>query len=275
MIKHIQNHYRVLGRLLYRFSEEGYSSLAASLAYSTLLSLVPLMLVSFYILSFFPTFEGTGVALQDFILRNFVAASASVIADHFSRFLRQLQVLSLTNLLAFAFVSILLIYNMVHAFNRVWRVRMRYYYGLSFVMYSLVLLLTPIFFGSLMLLSSYLASLPLFSSAQNPLLTRATVLWILPYFSAFITFTFLNWVLPSTRVKLRFAAVAGLVTTLLFEIAKYLFSLYLSMVPTYQIIYGALATIPIFLVWLYVTWSIILFGALVCQTVAEDSETPV
>lgn len=269
MIVFFKNNYRSVANILYRFSEEGYSSLAASLAYSTLLSLVPLMLVSFYVLSFFPTFEGTGVALQDFILKNFIAASASIIANHLNSFLRQLQVLSLTNFLAFAFVSILLIYNMVHAFNRIWKVRMRYYYGLSFLMYSMVLLLTPIFFGSLMLISSYIASLPLLSNTQNWALIRSPLLFMLPYFSAFITFTFLNWVLPSTKVKLRYALFGGLVTTLLFEIAKYLFSLYLSMVPTYQIIYGALATIPIFLVWLYVTWSIILFGALVCQSAAS------
>lgn len=268
MIKVVKKNYQSLGALFYRFNEEGYSSLAASLAYSTLLSLVPLMLISFYILSFFPTFKGTGVAIQDFILKNFIAASASVIANHLSQFLRQLQILTLTNLLAFAFVSVLLIYNMVHAFNRVWKVRMRYYYGLSFVMYSLVLLLTPIFFGSLMLLSSYVASLPLLSDKQGFFLIREPILWGLPYFSAFVTFTFLNWVLPSTAVKLRYAAWAGLVTTALFEMAKYLFSLYLSIVPTYQIIYGALATIPIFLVWLYVTWSIILFGALVCHSAA-------
>jgi membrane protein len=271
MIKHIKNNYRLVADLCYRFNEEGYSSLAASLAYSTLLSLVPLMLISFYVLSFFPTFKGTGVTIQDFILKNFIATSASVIANHLTQFLRQLQILTMTNLLAFAFVSILLIYNMVHAFNRVWKVRMRYYYGLSFVMYSLVLLLTPIFFGSLMLLSSYVASLPLFTNEQGSVFVREPLLLILPYFSAFVTFTFLNWVLPSTSVKLRYAALAGLATTMLFEIAKYLFSLYLSMVPTYQIIYGALATIPIFLVWLYVTWTIILFGALVCYSAATKN----
>ena len=260
--KTFKNNYQSLAALFIRFNDEGYSSLAASLAYSTLLSLVPLMLISFYILSFFPTFKGTGLLLQDFILKNFVAASASVISNHLMQFLQQLQILTLTNLLAFAFVSVLLIYNMVHAFNRVWKVRMRYYYGLSFVMYSLVLLLTPIFFGSLMLLSSYL---------QESALIREPLLLILPYLSAFITFTFLNWVLPSTSVKLRYAALAGLVTTILFELARYLFSLYLSMVPTYQIIYGALATIPIFLVWLYVTWSIILFGALLCYSAATKN----
>ncbi len=264
----IKKIYGPVAKLLFRFNEEGYSSLAASLAYSTLLSLVPLMLISFYVLSFFPTFKGTGIAIQDFILKNFIAASASVIAHHLSQFLMQLQILTITNLLAFAFVSILLIYNMVHAFNRVWQVRMRHYYGLSFVMYSLVLLLTPIFFGSLMLLSSYIASLPLFSYRQGSVFIREPVLIILPYFSAFITFTFLNWALPSTAVKLRYAAIAGIVTTILFEMAKYLFSLYLRMMPTYQIIYGALATIPIFLVWLYVTWTIILFGALVCHHAA-------
>src|SRR3990167_8297154 len=94
MIKKIAiKNYQSVAALFYRFNEEGYSSLAASLAYSTLLSIVPLMLISFYILSFFPTFSGTGLAIQDFILKNFIAASASAIANHLTQFLRQLQIL--------------------------------------------------------------------------------------------------------------------------------------------------------------------------------------
>lgn len=267
----MQNLLKNIGRLFYRFNDEGYSSLAASLAYSTLLSIVPLMLVSIYILSFFPAFQGTGDNLQKFILGNFVATSANVIAVHLNQFLRTLQILSLTNLLAFGFVSILLIYNMVHSFNRVWQVRMRYYYGLSFLMYLFVLLITPILFGALMLIASYISSLPLLTGKSGWVFLRKPMLVLLPYIAGFVTFTFLNWVLPSARVKFRYAAIAGFITTFLFEMAKYLFSFYLSFVPTYQIIYGALATIPIFLVWLYVTWTIILFGALICHMLSVRS----
>ena len=117
-----------------------------------------------------------------------------------------------------------------------------------------------------MLVSSYLATLPFL--ADIAFLEKPFV-YLLPYLVAFLIFTFFNWALPSCKVPLRNAAWAGLFTTILFEVIKYLFSLYMSYFPTYRLIYGALATIPIFLLWIYTSWVIILLGALVCQIITQ------
>lgn len=252
-----------------RFFDDNCSSFAASLAYSTLLSLVPLLMVSFYVLSFFPVFKGVGHSLQEFILSNFVAGSANVISIHLNDFLKQIRVLSWTNIVALLIASVLMIYNMVHAFNMIWRVKLERHFALSFLIYLGILLATPIVFGALMLGSSYLATLPVISDVKSLNAVSKPVLFILPYTAALVTFTFFNWVLPSTKVPLRYAFVAGMVTTVFFECAKYFFTLYLSLFPTYRIIYGALATIPIFFIWIYVTWVIILLGALICNALSQ------
>lgn len=249
--------------MLRTFVQQDIPSMAAALTYYTLLSLVPLLLVGFYILAFFPVFHGAGTAIQAFIVKNFVAESANAVAQHLADFMKSIKVLTWPSLIALLVVSILMISNMVHAFNKIWGVKMRRNFALSYLIYLLVLLITPILFASLLLVSSYLASMLAFGE-RGLAVVRQPLLLVLPYLAAFITFTFLNWVLPSTKVRFTSALLAGLVTTILFECSKWLFSLYFSYFPTYRLIYGALATIPVFLIWVYVSWVVVLVGCLFC-----------
>lgn len=248
-----------------RFVEEYCFDRAASLAYATLLSIVPIVMVGVLILSLFPIFQGVGEQLQIFLLHNFVAASANVIDQHLQTFVKQLQVISLTTLGALIVVCLLMIYNMVSAFNAIWHVKMQRHLALSFILYLFFILLTPLLFGMVLVFTSYVASLPWLSSMTAKTFLQKPFVVALPYVSSFVVFTFFNWVLPSCKVKLWFAAISGLVTMVLFECAKAGFALYIQYIPTYRLVYGALATIPIFLIWLYVSWLIILLGALLCH----------
>lgn len=251
------------------FFEHDCANRAASLAYTTLLSLVPIVMLSFWILSIFPAFQGSGVELQNYIVTHFVAHSALAISEQLEIFLDKVRVLSLTNLAALAVVSILMLYDMVNAFNSIWRVSTRRHFAWSLSFYSLVLLLTPVFFGVFMMLSSYLATIPFITDISHLRILQTIVIYLLPYVVAFIIFTFFNWILPSCYVPLRSAALAGIITTILFETFKYGFGIYITHFSNYQLIYGALATIPIFLLWIYVSWVLILLGALFCQIVTK------
>lgn len=241
---------------------------AAGLSYATLLSLVPFMMISFAVMSLVPAFQGMGKVLQKFVLANFVATSANVMAAQLSQFLQQLKILSWYNLVFLAFVCVLMIYNMVNAFNDIWQVKMRRHFAASFAIYLCILLITPLLFGLLVAVLSYAATLPLLAGLKSTTVIRTPLSIALPRVVAFLVFSSFNWMLPSTRVKFWHAVLAGAITTILFEIAKIIFVLYFKLVPTYRIIYGALATIPIFLIWMYISWLIILFGALVCNTFA-------
>lgn len=260
---------KVIRTLVYiydRFFENDCANRAASLSYSTLLSLVPLVIVGFWILSLFPAFAGTGSAMQQFVFQNFVAHSAEVISDQLSHFLEQTRKLSWSNLLALALISVLLIYDMASAFNSIWKIKIREHFALSFVFYALVLLLAPIFFGLTMVVGAYLIHLPLFEEVTY---LEKPLFHLFPYLVAFFVFTLFNWVLPTGQVPLRYALIAGFITMILFEIVKYLFGLYMSYFPTYRLIYGALSSIPIFLLWIYTSWVIILLGAVICHTLTR------
>ena len=261
--------FHVIGQVFFaiyhQFFEDQCFGRAASLAYATLLSLVPLMIVSVYILSWFPVFHGTGAVLQKFVVSNFVAGSATVISQHLNDFLSHTRNLSMINIAFLGLVSVLMIYNMVGSFNAIWHVRMETHFAIAFGIYLLVLLFTPILFGAMLVVVSYFSSLPFVATATATKILAKPFYMLLPHIAEFIVFSFLNWVLPSCKVRIRYALIAGFLTMILFELAKQGFIIYLQFVPTYRLVYGALSTIPLFLVWMYVSWLIILFGALVCQ----------
>jgi len=248
-----------------RFFDNHCPSRAAALAYTTLLSIIPLMLFTFYVLSFVPQLRGTEQQIEHFVLNNFVASSASVISKQLQVFATHIQVLSWTNITSLGMISVLLIYNMVSAVNEVWQVKMHMSLALSFLLYLLFILLVPLVFGLLLLLTSYLTSLPFLSHAtQWPFLKKPAAL-LFPFLIEWFVFAIFNALLPSTRVRFRYACVAGFITMVLFESAKIGFVQYLTYFPTYRLVYGALAIIPIFLVWIYVSWLIILLGVLICH----------
>lgn len=247
------------------FTTTGCSYRAASLVYATLLSLVPLMIVTFTILSVVPHMQEVAEKIQDFIFHNFVADSAALIVAQLQSFMLNVSKLSWLNIVFLALVCVLMIYNMNCAFNSIWGVKHRRHLLWQFLIYFVVLLFGPPVFAASIVAAVYVVSLPYISDVVQYWWLKKSLFVSLPYLAAFVVFTLLNWVLPACRVRLRSAALAGLVTTVLFESIKWGFTRYLKLVPTYKLIYGALAAVPIFLVWLYLCWMIVLLGAMVAR----------
>jgi len=244
-----------------RFFNDGCTIQAAGLSYVTLLSLVPLMTVSLSVLSAFPSFNGVGEKLQSIIFSNFVGPSANVIQHHFQIFLSQAKNLSILGIFSLLIIAVLMIFSIEQAFNRIWNVKNRRNLLQTFLIYWAVLTFTPVMFGVAFITSSSLI-------ATN---IPVDIQYIFPYIFTFVGFMLLYVAVPNCKVKLRFAAVGALISSVLFEIAKAGFAFYLKHFPTYILIYGALASIPIFLVWLYVSWLVILFGAVVSHDLSETS----
>ena len=99
---------------------------------------------------------------------------------------------------------------------------------------------------------------------------RKIILFIAPYVFTFLAFILLYITVPNCKVKLKDAAIGAGISTILFEIIKHGFTFYIAHFPTYKLIYGALAAIPIFLLWLYLSWLVILFGALISYAVSHE-----
>ena len=244
---------------------------AASLTFTTLLSIVPLVIFTFYLLSFFPQFANSGHQIEQFILNNFVASSATAISNALQSFVSQTQVFSWTTVLSLVFFVLIMIYNIVGTVNGVWHVRMEKHFALSFLLYLLMIFIAPILFAILLLVSSYITSLPLLSHVVEIDIVRKPFISVSPFLIEWVTFTLFQWLMPSCRVYFRYAVIAGFITTILFEITKWGFVLYFHFFLTYQLIYGALATIPIFFMWIYVSWLIIILGTLICQLLQTHS----
>lgn len=247
-----------------RFIDDSVSTRAASLTYTTLLSIVPLFIFIFYILSFFPALQTAGNQVEHFVLQNFVAASANVIAAHLQSFITRVHVTSWINSSALAFIAILLIFNIVTSVNAVWHTSFQKDYGIKFLLNVIVLFIAPIVFTCLLLLSSFLLSRPLLLHFADYAVVKKIPL-MLPFLIEWMTFSLFHWIMPSCRVYFRYAMIAGLLTAIFFEVAKLGFVEYLHYFPAYQLVYGALATIPIFLIWIYFSWLIIISNALVCN----------
>jgi len=255
-----------------QFLEDNCPIRAAALAFTSLLSIVPLMTVSFTVMTAFPLFKQLGLQLQNFVFENFVAASAQVVQSHLQQFASQAMNLSATGMIFLVVTAVLMVFNMEQAFNVIWRVN-RSRKGIpAFMMYWGLITFLPILIGIGFAISSYLFSLPFIEGTAESLGLRKPILAYFPLLLTFIAFTVLYITLPNTKIMIRHAALGGFIATILFEIAKYSFGIYVLNFPTYELLYGTLAAIPIFLVWIYLSWLIILFGAVVAHVSGQSKE---
>ena len=250
-----------LGGVLKDFYAEGCPLQAAGLSYVSLLAVVPLMTVGFSILTAFPIFQGLSSQIQHFVFNNFVASSASIIENQLQIFIRQARVLPIFGTLFLLFMGLAMIFSMERVFNHIWKVKKHRNLLQAFLMYWTVLTLAPILIGIGLAVSSYMMKITFISTTISIPVIKRILFFISPCIFSFLAFLLLYMAVPNCRVKFKHALLGATVAAILFEIVKRIFTFYIAHFPTYKLIYGALATIPIFLIWIYLSWLIILFGA--------------
>lgn len=250
---------RFIRYLLNQFLGNGGVINASALTYTTLFAVVPLMTVSFAMLAAIPSFQGVGEQVQGWVFSNFVPTTGEEIQNYLKDFTSQAQKLTAVGVGFLAVTSIMMMRNIEVAFNRIWRVSDQRKGMSSFLLYWAVLSLGPILIGLGILVSSYIASLPFISDATN-LVGKARLLTILPVTMSTAAFTLLYAAVPNCKVPLKNAFIGAIVVAFLFESAKRAFAFYATQFPSYELIYGAFAAIPLFLVWIFISWFIILMG---------------
>ncbi|WP_067867518.1 YihY family inner membrane protein [Neptuniibacter marinus] len=233
---------------------------SAALTYTTLFAVVPLMTVSYAMLAAVPSFQGVGQELQGWVFQNFVPTTGAVVQDYLTDFSSQARKLTAVGIAVLAVTSIMMMKNIEAAFNRIWRVSEPRKGLSSFLLYWAILSLGPILIGLGLLLTSYIASLPFISSATE-LVGRGRLLSLLPTLFSAAAFTLIYVAVPNCRVPLKSALIGGVVVALLFETAKRGFAAFVTQFPSYELIYGAFAAVPLFLLWIFISWVIILMGA--------------
>jgi membrane protein len=247
--------------VFWRFYEERALQTAGSLTYTTLLSLVPLFTVALAVATAFPVFDETMNALQVFILENFLpdAQGIETIADQITTFTRNAGRLTAIGLGFFFVTAVMLMTTIDVALNRLFRVQRARPLVQQVLMYWAVLTLGPVLIGGSLSMTSFAVGAS-FGWLQLGHVADL-VLAVLPFVFTCAALTLLYGLVPNRRVELRHALLGGILAGVAFEFAKRGFAVYLARFPTYTLIYGAFATIPIFLVWLYLSWVIVLAGA--------------
>jgi len=234
---------------------------AASLTFTTLLSLVPLMAVSLSVISLFSLSDQLYEQLQRFVFNNFVPAAGVVLQGHLVQFSEKASELIGSGFLFLLIVALMMMANIDRAFNLIWQVRKKRTPLGLFLVYWAILTLGPLLIGLSVAVSSYLISMPFFQEVAGELKFVSNFLRLAPLAASMAAFSLLYLLVPNRRVPLKYAVVGGFLAALLFELAKRGFAFYITQFPTYEAIYGALAVVPIFLVWVYLSWVITLLGA--------------
>ncbi len=257
------------GRLLIkRIDEDGLTMLAGHLAYVSLLSLVPLITVVFALFAVFPMFADISIQLKSFIFSNFMPAAGNVIQRYLEQFVANSNKMTAVGICGLIVTALLLISSVDTVLNTIWRSKNKRPIVFSFAVYWMVLTLGPLLVGASMAISSYLLSLNwLTQTGVNSLVDDA--LRVFPLILSWVSFWLLYSVVPTVRVPPKDALVGALVAGVLFELGKKGFALYVTMFPSYQLIYGVLAVIPILFLWVYWSWCIVLLGAEITVTLSE------
>jgi|TARA_Y100001970_G_scaffold88574_1_gene111773 membrane protein len=243
-----------------RCREDNITISAGHLAYVTLLSLVPFIMVTFTIMSAFPAFASVRSKLEHFVFSNFVPTASDVVHKYMTDFVGNASQMSAIGILSLLVVALMLISNVDKTLNRIWRTQSDRPIVYTFAIYWMVITLGPMLIGSSVVVSSYLTGLATFTEEYTPGL-GTFLLSLVPSFAALLAFSILYMVVPNRRVYARHAFGGAFVATVAFEITKKGFALYVTNFPSYELIYGALAVIPILFLWVYMSWVIVLFGA--------------
>ncbi len=256
------------GYVVRRFLGDHGPESAAGLSYASLLALVPLLAIMLAVVSAFPTFAGVEERILDTILSDLLPAVESEASARIRSFVANAKALTGPGIVGLAVTAVLLLSNVNGAFNTIWRVSEPRPLALRFLVYWALLTLGP-----LLLAASISATAPLFNAMSGGAVTQA-VRWLIPPWLVAILvggvgFGLLFLVVPNRPIRVPHAVGGGLVTALLFEVLKAGFALYLAVVPGYTAVYGAVAAVPIFLIWLYLSWAVVLLGAEVTAALPE------
>lgn len=246
-----------------RFRGERYAQTAAALSFATLLGLVPMLVVGAALIETLPFGIELTSALESFLRATLLPEKAGdVIAKYLAQFAHRAGRVTWIGLAALGVTAVLQMLTIERTFDAIWKVRKQRPWPKRLGLHLLTLLLGPLAFGGALASITFLATAS-FGLVDEPRWVRIAFSETLPLIFLALLFGLLYWALPNRPVSRWHAGIAGGLAALAFVGMQRLFALYVVKLPTYTLIYGAFAAVPIFLLWLYLSWSVILVGALV------------
>jgi len=251
-----------------RFREDRCVQVASSLTFTTLLALVPIITVALTVASAFPAFKSLTGQVQNFVIQNILPQSVNVITAYAEQFSENAMRLTAVGIVFLGVTALLLMLTIDAAFNDIWRVARPRPLLKRVLVYLTVLTIGPLFVGASLSLTSYLLTLSLGLIGEMPGMGVA-LLKFLPVLLTSAAFALLYFAVPNHRVLKREALIGGLAAGAGFEAMKHGFGFFITHFPTYKLVYGAFAAVPIFLLWIYLSWLVVIGGAVLVAALPE------
>ncbi len=261
---------RFVGFVYARFTDDRGLQLASGLSYVSLLALVPMLAIGLAILAAFPAFDEARRQFYELVLSVVPPGSQSRIEPYYTSFIENAADLTGPGVVGLALTAILLLNTIDEALSRIFREATPRPLALRFLIYWAVLTLGPLLFGASISISSYVFALARFELIEGALggllvgLSRLVAVAL-----STLGFALIFMVVPHRPVRFLHALAGGFAAALLMELLKYVFGLYIANVRGYEVLYGALATIPLFLFWLYLIWIVVIVGAETAAAIPE------
>jgi membrane protein len=256
LLNPVEDFFKFLGYVWYRYRQDRCMDTAAALTYQTLFAVVPLLTVTYSVFSMFSSLGGLDERIEDFIFSHFIPTTGTIVQTYLHAFSEQARELTQAGILFLVVTAFLMLFTIERIFNQIWRVDEGRHGLQRFLLYWGILSLGPLLVGMAVIVSTYLLSLPLLSEVAA---TTSFLKWV-PLLLNVGLFTLIYIAVPNCKVPFFHGLVGGLLVAILFEIAKNLFTRLVAM-TSFEFIYGAFATVPLFLFWIFLVWTMILLGA--------------
>ena len=257
-------------RVIERVRATDVDRVAGSLAFTTLLGLVPLFTVAFSYVARLPGFENWVDAIEPALLRFLLPGSSSVVRQYLSEFTARSADLQGIAIAFVIYTAVMLVAQIEREINAVWGITTKRSFARRAIVYTFGFIAVPALIGAAVYVTKWgiqrsMQVVPI-NSETLPLLTQSLGLGI-----GTLILTMMYALVPVRRVPWRAALAGGMLAAIAFDIAKSGFGFYIKHVPTYEIVYGTIAALPLFLVWVYLSWMIVLVGAAISATLAESA----
>lgn len=266
--KHFETTREFLFFLSRRAQNDTIFRVAASLSYTSLIAVVPLFAIGLAIFSAFPVFDGVKEQVKEFLLRNFVPTIEQEVSQYFAEFIDAAAQLTTIGVVGIAITAILMLSTIENSLNFIFKVTRPRRLTTKITLYWTVITLGPLLLGTAFSLRGYLFTLQKFMP-EDLANTQLLLSKLLPSLITMFLLVLVYVLVPNKKVKISSAVVGSFVAVILFSVLRRGFGYFMVKAATYKTLYGALATLPVFLIWMYLAWSVVIFGAVVTAALEE------
>ncbi|MBL4741167.1 MAG: YihY family inner membrane protein [Sneathiella sp.] len=257
----IQGLMELMRQIWHHFTSQNCLRMATALSYQTLLAIVPMIALALSLFTYIDAYYNLQEEIVLFLLDNLLPSTISHVHALLQDLILNAEKLTYFGLIGLAITALLLLSSIETVFRQIWRAKTTRNPIKRLLAYILIILLGPITLATSFTLVKWFATLTEKTSGLSLSTSLAYFSFLVPFLGSFIALFLLYQLVPAKKINWRHATIGAAVSAALFVFSKYLFKLYILSFPSYQALYGALAILPLFLIWLYICWSIVLLGA--------------